>query len=84
MPEFCKYRNCHNLGDRWYDGYCNEIHMKRGWLLEKKEEVEAAEAAVKKAEEAAALKDKQKATTSSGAGGQGNHTLYDEASKSRG
>lgn len=40
MPEFCQYRNCHNLGVRWLDGYCNQYHMERGHLLEEKERLE--------------------------------------------
>ncbi len=30
MPQFCEYRNCHNLGSSTYLGYCNENHFKRG------------------------------------------------------
>ena len=30
MPQFCQYRNCHNLGSSTYMGYCNEYHFKRG------------------------------------------------------
>jgi hypothetical protein len=35
MPQFCEYRNCHNLGSRTYLGYCNEEHFKRGLEDEK-------------------------------------------------
>ncbi len=30
MPQFCQYRNCHNLGSSSFWGYCNENHFQRG------------------------------------------------------
>lgn len=36
MPSSCQYGMCHNLGDRRWDGYCNQYHYERGIAIEKK------------------------------------------------
>ena len=30
MPQFCKYRNCHNLASSTFQGYCNKEHFEKG------------------------------------------------------
>jgi hypothetical protein len=31
MPEFCNYRNCHNLASSSFQGYCNQQHFEKGF-----------------------------------------------------
>jgi hypothetical protein len=80
MPKLCEYRNCHNLGDSWLNGYCNQDHYERGMELELKEALEKIKK--EKAEKAKANVDKKKVTTSSADAVQGNHTSCGGASQS--
>lgn len=76
MPKFCEYRNCHNLGDSWLSGYCNQAHYEKGMELELKEALEKIKKEKIEKEKA------KKETTSSADAGQGNHTSCGGASQS--
>lgn len=80
MPKLCEYRNCHNLGDSWLNGYCNKDHYERGMELELKEALEKIKK--EKAEKAKANTDKKTIPTSSADAAQGNHTSCGGASQS--
>lgn len=80
MPKLCEYRNCHNLGDSWLNGYCNQDHYERGMELELKEALEKIKK--EKAEKAEKAKKEKKVSTSSADAVQGNHTSCGGASQS--
>ena len=84
MPKLCEYRNCHNLGDSWLNGYCNQDHYERGMELELKEALEKIkkEKAEKEKAKAKANENEKKVTTSSADAVQGNHTSCGGASQS--
>ena len=73
MAKLCEYRNCHNLGDRSWGGYCNQYHFERAMDLQLKEAKERAKAKV----EAETV-----AVTLVAGAGQGNHTSCGEAKQS--
>ena len=78
MPKLCEYRNCHNLGDSWLNGYCNQDHYEKGMELELKEALEK----IKKEKAEKAKANEKKETTSSADAVQDNHTLCGGASQS--
>lgn len=89
MPKLCEYRNCHNLGDSWLNGYCNQDHYERGMELELKEALEKIKKEKAKANadanadaNANANANEKKVSTSSADAVQGNHTSCGGASQS--
>lgn len=84
MPKLCEYRNCHNLGDSWLNGYCNQDHYEKGMELELKEALEKIkkEKTEKEKANAKANENEKKITTSSADAVQGNHTSCGAASQS--